>query len=202
MLEQAKILTQYGFPVIPIKNKRPVLDKWTDRRKQLATEQELLTWFSNGKADSVAITINNTEFAIDTDGECEGIFLEKLLPQCSEELQKNIKDTMHTKTPNGHHRTFKINSEDFPDGIAEKTYLTLKGEHDEIALKGRRHYLVERGPGYEIVNDIQSLVTLTKIQVEELLSHLGRLQPQQEPKKEQKQRDNASSSSATTAGNY
>jgi hypothetical protein len=101
LLEQARTLTQHGFPVIPVKNKVPVIENWTDRRKQLATDEELVTWSSNGKADSFAITINNTEFAIDTDGECEGIFLEKLLPQCSEELQKDIKGTMHTKTPNG-----------------------------------------------------------------------------------------------------
>ena len=106
LLEQARTLTQHGFPVIPVKNKVPVLDKWTDRRKQLATDEELVMWFSNGKADSIAITINNTEFAIDTDGDCERLFLEKLLPQYSKQLKEKVVGTMHTKTPKGHRQNF------------------------------------------------------------------------------------------------
>ena len=58
---------------------------------------------------------------------------------------------MHTKTPHGHHRSFKIKQEDFPEGIKEKSIVKLDG-HNEIAVKGRNHYLVERGEGYEIVN--------------------------------------------------
>lgn len=170
LLEKARKLTQHRFSVIPIKNKIPVIKSWTDRRRQLATEQEHIVWFSNGKADSIAIAINNTEFAIDTDGEAEQIFLDKLLPECSVELQGKIRKTTYTKTPNGYHRTFRISAEDFPEGIPEKVYLTLNGEdhkHDEIALKGRNHYLVEYGPGYITINDIECLVTLTKEQVDD-----------------------------------
>lgn len=148
-----------------------MLDKWTDRRKQPTTEQELITWLSNGIADSIAIIINNTEFAIDTDGTCESLFLSKVVTRLSQKLQESVKKTMHTKTPNGHHRLLKINAQDFPDGIKEKVYVKLNG-HNEISLKGRNHYLVERGPGYEIINDIESLVTLQKEEVEELLKAL------------------------------
>jgi hypothetical protein len=77
-LESAKKLTRYNIPVIPTKNKIPV-NKWTERRNQVATEQELVTWFSNGKANGIAIPINNTEFAIDTDGTCESLFLNKVV---------------------------------------------------------------------------------------------------------------------------
>ena len=48
---------------------------------------------------------------------------------------------MYTKTPHGHHRTFRYLSDDFPDGIKEKTFLKINGEHSEIALKGKDHYL-------------------------------------------------------------
>jgi hypothetical protein len=48
----------------------------------------------------------------------------------------------------------------------------LNGEHSEIALKGKDHYFVERGPGYEIINDVEDLVTLTKAEVNELLGVL------------------------------
>ena len=54
----------------------------------------------------------------------------------------------------------------------KKLYLTLKGKHNEIALKGRKHYLVERGPGYEIVNGVECIFTLTKTEVQELLGAL------------------------------
>ena len=39
-------------------------------------------------------------------------------------------------------------------------------------LKGKNHYLIERGPGCEIINDVESVVTLTKPEVNELLGRL------------------------------
>src|SRR5215207_4507261 len=170
LLEYGRKFTQCGFPVIPTKNKIPVA-KWTDRRQRCATDEELVTWFSNGKADGIAIPINNTEFAIDTDGVCESLFSNKVIARLSQELQEAVDKTTHTKTPNGHHRLLKINAQDFPEGIKEKVYVKLD-DHNEIALKGRNHCLVERGPGYEIINDIDSLVTLRKKEVEELLKAL------------------------------
>ena len=171
LIIEARKLTNCGFPVIPTKNKIPV-EKWTDRRNQRATEQELVRWFSNGKADGIAIPINNTEFAIDTDGTCELLFLNKVVTRLSQKLQDAVNTTTHTKTPNGHHRLLKINAQDFPEGIKEKVYVKLN-DHNEIVVKGRNHCLVERGPGYEIINDIESLVTLRKEQVEELLKTLN-----------------------------
>ena len=165
LIIEARKLTNCGFPVIPTKNKIPI-EKWTDRRNQRATEQELVRWFSNGKSDGIAIPINNTEFAIDTDGTCELLFLNKVVTRLSQKLQDAVNTTTHTKTPNGHHRLLKINAQDFPEGIKEKVYVRLN-DHNEIVVKGRNHCLVERGPGYEIINDIESLVTLRKEQVEE-----------------------------------
>lgn len=40
-------------------------------------------------------------------------------------------------------------------------------------LKGKDHYFVERGPGYEIINDVDDVVTLTKTEVNELLGALA-----------------------------
>jgi hypothetical protein len=170
LLEQGRKYTQHGVPVIPTKNKIPVI-KWTDRRKQLATDQELAVWLSDGKADGIAILINETMFAIDTDGTCESVFRNKVVARLSKGLQEAVSKSTHTKTPNGHHRLLKINAQDFPEGIKETVYVKLN-DHNEIALKGRNHCLVERGPGYEIINDIDSLVTLRKEQVEELLKAL------------------------------
>jgi hypothetical protein len=171
---EAKKLTDHNFPIIPLKDKIPII-KYKHRRKGLATSKEIDLWFSNGdgktpEANGIAITINNTEFGIDTDGDkCESIFLNKIFSSLSFELQSKIRTTMYTKTPHGYHRTFRYIHVDFPDGIKEKTYFKLNGEHSEIALKGKDHIFVERGPGYEIINGVEDLVTLTKAEVNELL---------------------------------
>ena len=98
LLEHSRILTQHGFPVIPIKNKTPLLEKWTDRRKRIATDEELVSWFSNGKADSVAITIDETEFAIETDGTGQSLFQNKIVHRLSRVLRDRVNKTMHTRT--------------------------------------------------------------------------------------------------------
>jgi len=149
-------------------------------RKSLATTREINTWFSNGdghspKANGIAIAINDTEFGIDTDGEkCEATFLDKIVAKLSTDLQKKVLGTMHTKTPrHGHHRTFRYYAEDFPGGIKEKAYFKLNDEHSEIRLIGKKHILNERGPRYEIINDVENVATLTKAEVEELLEALS-----------------------------
>lgn len=178
LILEAKKLTDHGFSIIPLKDKIPII-KYKHRRKELATSKEIDLWFSNDdgkrpKANGIAVAINNTEFGIDTDGEkCESIFLNKIVSSISAELQGKIYKTMHTKTPHGHHRTFRYNHEDFPDGVKEKTYFKINGEHSEIALKGKDHIFVERGPGYEIIDSVEDLVTLTKSEVKELLETLA-----------------------------
>lgn len=171
LLEHSRTLTQCGFHVIPVKNKKPVLEKWTDRRNQLATDEELVRWFSNGKADGVAITIDLTEFAIETDGTGEPLFQNKIGQRFSAVLKDKVHKTMHTKTPHGHHRSFRVKYEDFPEGIKEKSIVKLDG-HNEIAVKGKDHYLVERGLGYEVVNNVNCIITLSKEETEELLKVL------------------------------
>ena len=179
LIAEAKKLTDHGFPIIPLKDKIPLIE-YKHRRKDRATTREIDLWFSNGdgrtpNANGIAIAINDTEFGIDTDGEkCECIFLDKIVPSLSAELQNKIHKTMHTKTPrNGHHRIFRYIHGNFPDGIKEKVYFKLNGEHSEIALKGKDHILVERGPGYEIINGVENLVTLTKAEADELLGALA-----------------------------
>ena len=142
LIVEARKLTNQGFPIIPLKDKIAII-KYKHRRKDLATSKEIDLWFSNGegktpRANGIAIAINDTEFGIDTDGEeCESIFLKRIVSKLSTELGNKVRKTMHTKTPHGHHRTLRFIHEDFPNGIKEKTYLKLNGEHSEIALKGK-----------------------------------------------------------------
>ena len=175
LIAQAQKLTAFGFPIVPLNDKVPII-KYKHRRKDLATIREMQLWFSgNGKpakANGIAIAINNTEFGIDTDGDkCESIFLDNIVAKFPAELQEKIKETMHTKTKNGHHRTFRILSDDFPKGINDKTILKFDG-HNEIAIKGKDHIFVERGPGYEIINDIECIVTLSQSETMEILEAL------------------------------
>src|ERR687898_728362 len=118
---QADNFTNYKFLTIPLYNGKPT-EKYDKRRTILASVQERDRWFSNGNGhvNGIAIAINNTEFAIDTDGRCEDLFVKDILPQLPPELQNKIRSTMFTKTPHGYHRTFRIKPEDFPEGIKEK----------------------------------------------------------------------------------
>lgn len=181
---QARKLTGHGFVIIPLYDKIAII-KYSHRRKLQATTKEIDLWFSNGngktpRANGIAIAINNAEFGIDTDGQnCESIFL-NIISELSAELQDKIRATMFTKTPRGFHRTFRYLAEDFPGGIKEKVYFKQNGEHGEIALKGKDHILVERGLGYEIINDVENVVTLTKVEVNEFLGALAKFNTKEE----------------------
>ena len=154
--------------------------------KELASTGEIDRWFSNedghvAKANGIAIALNDTEFGIDTDGEkCESIFLDKIVSRFSSEFQRKILDTMHTKTPRGFHRTFRYAAGDFPRGIKDRTFFRLNGEHGEIALKGKNHCLFERGLGYESINDVEHVATLTKAEVDEFISTLEKFGNEEE----------------------
>ena len=176
LIAEARKLTDHGFPIIPLKDKTPIIE-YEHRRKQLATTSEMDSWFSNGDgrtpmANGIAIAINNTEFGIDTDGDkCESTFLNEIISNLSTELQDKISRTMQTKTPHGHHRMFRVLSEDFPHGIKERTFVKFEG-HNEIAVKGSNHIFFERGPGYEIINDVDCIVTLSEEETIRLLEAL------------------------------
>lgn len=176
LITEAKKLTDRGFPIIPLKDRTPIIE-YEQRRNQLASTSEIDLWFSNGdgripKANGIAIAINNTEFGIDTDGDkCDSTFLNKIVSCLSTELQDKISTTMHTKTPHGHHRIFRVLSQDFPQGIKERTVVKFEG-HSEIAVKGNNHILFERGLAYEIVNDVDCIVTISKEETIQLLNAL------------------------------
>jgi hypothetical protein len=175
LFEYAQSLTAKEIPIIPTKNKKPILDTWADRRNKVATAEEMKDWYSNGIgksiADGIAIPINNTEFAIDTDGRGETVFLTKLMKGFPEELRNKIKNTMLTKTPHGYHRTFRIRKEEFPDGIKSETIVKYN-DHNEIQVVGKAHYLIVYGIGYEVISDIDNIITLSKEDAEKLVGIL------------------------------
>src|SRR5215211_219858 len=174
-LKEAEHLTKHKFLAIPLNNGVPTV-KYDKRREILASEQELSEWYLDKKVNGIAIAINKTEFAIDTDGEeCENIFVEKVIAQLSKNLQNKINKTMYTKSPHGHHRTFRIKLEDFPDGIKTDKYLVIGNNHSEIAVVGKEHILRERSPEHKVINGVECLVILEKAEVDELFKALNKL---------------------------
>jgi hypothetical protein len=172
---------QYRIGVIPVdESKHPVLEKVVDKRGRIATREELVDYFGlngNKKAQWLAVILDSPKplAALDLDGSGVVVFREKILSRCSEGLKIAINTTMRTRTPtNGIHIVLRINPKDFPEGIHTKEYWNDlgNGKHNQINLMGRGHYLVERGPGYESLNDPGCLVTLSKKRCEELLSAL------------------------------
>ena len=174
LVSEAKKLTNNDLCIIPVKDKKLII-KWESRKKQLATPKEIDFWFGNGnskisRANGIGIAINNTEFGIDIDGEkCEFIFKSKIISKLSTELQNKINNTMTTKSPRGHHRTFRIIIDDFKDGIKDKKVIDFDG-HNEITIMGKNYYFVERGSNYEIVKDVDCISTLSKNEASELLN--------------------------------
>jgi hypothetical protein len=175
--EEADKLTEHGFLVIPLCNGVPKKGvEYSKRRDILASEDERGQWFSDKKVNGIAIGINKKEFAIDTDGEyCENLLVNEGIRHLPNELQDLVKRTMYTKTPSGgYHRVFKINRDDFPDGVETKKYISEPG-HNEISVIGKEHILRERSAEHKVINDVECLVTLNKAQVTELFKMLSKL---------------------------
>jgi hypothetical protein len=184
LVTEAKIFTAKGFVVIPLNDRVPII-QWTKRRKQLASTKEIDIWFSKGnggpKANGIGIALNETEFGIDTDSdECEKIFVGKVVPRFSSDLQNKVLATMHTKTPRGYHRMFRYADQDFPNGIKTKTPYRQNDGHSEIMLKGTKGCLFERGPGYEPINDVEHVKSLSKDEIDEFLGTLERFSSEQD----------------------
>src|SRR5947199_3706277 len=76
---------------------------------------------------------------------------------------------MCTKTPHGYHTIFRYEPSTSADVIKDRTYWSLEGEHNEIVVKGKDHYSVEYGPGYQEIRGLDCLLELSKDETTELL---------------------------------
>jgi hypothetical protein len=178
MYAPIKSLTfEYEIGVIPVnKDKRPIIESVNDKRGGLRTVEELEDWFGptgSKQAQYLAAILDSPTplFALDLDGNGLTVFQTKILPRCSECLQKAINTTMKTKTQrNGLHLVFRYRLDDFPEGIKRHDYWQGgNNDHNGIELMGRGYYLCERGPGYESLIGPEYLVTLDKDLIKELL---------------------------------
>jgi hypothetical protein len=179
LLSEAQEYTRLGYVVVPTKNKQPII-KWTERRGIIATAEELQMWFgiNNTGIEGIGIVLDASLVVIETDGTGEATFCQKILPKLSAQTQEACRNTTHTRSPNGNHRLFRINSEDYPHNVKEITCnlsMTAAMTHDEIKLLSQKKYINERGPGYEKVNGIEHIARLSNEQVTELVSSIERL---------------------------
>jgi hypothetical protein len=161
LLSEAQEYTQFGYVVVPTKDKQPII-RWTERRGIRATAEELQRWFStnNSGIEGIGIILDASLVVIETDGIGEAIFIKKLLPKLSAQTQEAYRNTTNTKSPNGHHRLFRVNSEDNPHEVKEITCnlsRTVAGGHDEIKLLSQKKYINERGPGIRTSKSEHSL---------------------------------------------
>jgi hypothetical protein len=183
LLSVAKDLTfQHKVGVIPAnEHKQPACGTVVDKRGKLSTAEELVAYFGHNedkKARWLAVLLDSPIplGSLDLDGTGVRTFQNKVIPRCSEQLRIKIEKTMKTKTPNnGLHILFRIRQEDFPSGIQTRKYwidIANGKRHNEINLMGTGHYMVERGLGYVAINGPESLVTMSKEDMLELLKIL------------------------------
>ena len=189
LLDTARILTSTNkASVIPCKeDKQPMLSSVIDKRNRLRSEEELIEYFDPNnrrgmRAKYLGILLDSIMplCALNMDRRGQNVFMTKILARCSEQLQKAINETTRTQTPsNSLHLLFSYSLEDFPYKISTHRYWKDKGgdtEHNEIKLMGTGYYLVEHGPGYKTIIGLDSIQTLNKVLMNELLSVLRRFE--------------------------
>ncbi len=187
LLDESEKYSQAGHLTIPIsseivngkKTKEPSKGSgsWTRHKGSVHDRAYREKWFAsdNKEVDCLAIAMNSIKLCIgfDVDG-IEGfdVFINKILYKLSLLLQDKINKTVHTKTPSGgFHWIFQISRKEFPLDIKSKDLWTSPyASHSEIKLFGTTKYLIERGPGYDCVRDIDCLQSLEKDELNELLS--------------------------------
>lgn len=179
ILSEAEKYIQHGKKPIPINEwKKPTIEKWIPWRNEPTIPlEQIKEWFSNPLAIHLAILLDKSLIAIDYDGLGEERLLNRILPRCPKEVQDAYEITARTRTPHGGHVLFRVNPEDFPEGIPEIECWNLLGngrEHNQVLLLSHTKYLVERGISYEPINGIDKLVTLSTDSVTELLIALKR----------------------------
>ena len=172
--EAEELLSNNVRKLVPIDSeKKPALEKWTHLRDKQASLEQIKLWFSSDLTVGLGIVLDKSWFVFDYDGLGEHRIKTRILPRAPKEIQDAFRITTHTKTPHGGHTLFRINPEDYPQGIKEKECWNLIGnglQHNQVVLLSQNKYLIERGPGYEPIRGINCLVMLSKDSVTKLLT--------------------------------
>jgi P4 family phage/plasmid primase-like protien len=178
---------QNGLSIFPLqaRSKKPVLTSWEPYKTIYATNQQIQEWFSNGHAnDNIAIVTGKVSHAIafDIDGQEARTYFQKAIQNIDDEwIKKAVRNTMQIKTGSGNiNIVIGFRPEEFAENELLKNSVLWRGpeEHNEIRLKGEGGYIVappsihENGNGYELVNRVEDLITLPKVEINKLISAL------------------------------
>ena len=168
LLDKAEKYLSHGVPSITTNDdKKPTLDTWTDIRdsRKLPSKELLTQWLTNPLVTHIAIVSRGRFLIIDYDGLGEQRLRNRILPICSTSIQDKFERTTRTKTPHGGHTLIARDPKNYDTKVEEIEAWKLTGdelEHQEVLLLSSEKYVVERGPGYEPVRDIEVLEQFTK----------------------------------------
>jgi len=168
LLVKAEKYISHCVPLITVNNnKEPTLGTWTDIRDsyKLPSKELLKTWLVNPLATHLAIISRGRLLVVDYDGLGEQRLRTRILPRCSMVIQEKFERTTRTKTPRRGHTLIARDPENYDTKVEEIQAWKLTSselEHQEVLLLSSEKYVVERGPGYEPVGDIETLEQFTK----------------------------------------
>jgi P4 family phage/plasmid primase-like protien len=187
-LEYANEYYQKHLSCIPLrsKSKKPSISSWEEYKKVPAGKEQIKSWFSNGHAnDNIAIVTGKVSgiIAFDIDGQDARTHFEKVVEDMEDGVKNPVKNTMQIKTGGGNiHILIGFRPEEFAETELIKNPLVWsgveKGGHNEIRLKAEGGYIVAppsihpNGKRYELVNKVEALTTLPKVQINTLISAL------------------------------
>jgi Bifunctional DNA primase/polymerase, N-terminal len=188
---------QEGVNVIPLhpRSKKPLLTSWEPFKTTYATNEQAEEWFSNGYAgNNIAIVTGKISrvFALDIDGEEGNACFNRAVESLDDDVKTALKHSLCIRTGSGNTNiVIGLRQEEFAstgEKIANSVLWRSEKEdakHDEIRLKGEGSYIVAppsihpNGNIYEIINgSIATITTLSKIQINKLISAIRDHSPQ------------------------
>ena len=154
-----KLTNEKNIVVIPIRNdeqKKPALPSWKEDRRenrQLATAEELKSWFMNQDLRlGICLLEGDGNVCIDTDGvETQRIFRNITIPKFAPQLQQSLEnDSWRVRTPSGgQHMVLTITDTEQIKQLKNREYGALPGKHELLELMCYPKYIVQSGLGYE-----------------------------------------------------
>jgi P4 family phage/plasmid primase-like protien len=168
------------------KTKKPSISSWEEYKKVPAGKKQIIDWFSNGHArDNIGVITGKVSGIIvfDIDGQEARTYFEKVVEDMEDGVKNPVKNTMQIKTGSGNiNIVIGFRPEEFGESDLIKNSVVWrgpeKGGHNEIRVKGEGGYIVAppsihpNGKRYELVNKVEDLTTLRKVQIYKLVSAL------------------------------
>lgn len=154
-----------GWSIFPAKGKRPAIGSWEQYQNEVASEKQILAWFSGCTDHNIALVTGQISglIAFDIDGVASREQFELILSTIDDpEIRDAIKNTTKVKTGGGNlHIVLAFDPGEFKNNEMRSSTLWQTGDqnHDEIRLKGGGGYIIAppsthpNGNRYEFINE-------------------------------------------------